>query len=158
MTHPAPSHRKRLFDYGELRLLILAMIAGGPCHGYQIIKALEERFQGRYSPSPGVVYPALSWLEDLGYITIAPDAGGRKLSTITAQGRSFLDANRAAADDLLTRRPSGRPRDIPPEIEAGMDAIKAALRARFKAGASPEEITAIAATLRAAADSLNDVS
>src|SRR5690606_20422761 len=52
----------RAFDYGELRLLILSMIAARPSHGYELIKAVEERFGGSYSPSPGVIYPTLSWL------------------------------------------------------------------------------------------------
>lgn len=156
MRHDGPhSHRKRLFDYGELRLLILAMIAERPRHGYEIIKALEDRFLGRYSPSPGVVYPALSWLEDLGYIAITPDAGGRKLSTITAAGQSFLAANRGAVADLLTRKPPCRPL-MPDEVEAAMDAVKAALRAQLSASPTPERITAIAAVLKRAAESLND--
>lgn len=159
MRHRPPhAPRRRLFDYGELRLLILAMIGAGPRHGYQIIKALEERFAGAYSPSPGVVYPALGWLADLGYITVAEGEGGRRLCRITPAGEAHLTARRADADELLTRRAACRPRDIPPAIEAGMDAIKAALRARLAAAPSESEITAIAATLKAAADSLNDVS
>ncbi|WP_370205823.1 PadR family transcriptional regulator [Pararhodobacter marinus] len=154
-----PGRRKsrRLFDYGELRMLILAMIAERPRHGYQIIKAIEDRFQGSYTPSPGVVYPALSWLEEQGFVAVSAGEGGRKLSTITPQGKAALAANAALVADLQARKPLGR-HGLPVEVEEAMDAIKAALRREFSASPSPERITAIAATLHAAADSLNDVS
>jgi DNA-binding PadR family transcriptional regulator len=67
-----------LFDYGELRLLVLALIAEQPAHGYELIKIIEERFGGSYTPSPGVIYPTLSWLEDMGYARVEPKEGGRK--------------------------------------------------------------------------------
>ena len=99
----------RLFDYGELRLLLLAMIAERPWHGYELIKAIEERFGGSYSPSPGVIYPTLAWLDDMGYAAIEPVEAGRKRYRITAEGEAFLVANRAAADELLARiGPVGR--------------------------------------------------
>lgn len=147
-----PGPRRRLFDYGELRLLILAMIEREPRHGYQIIKAIEERFEGRYTPSPGVVYPTLAWLEDMGYAVMEPGPGGRKETRITAEGLAFLTANRAAAEELLNRPPPCRPRDIPPEIEAAMEALKAALRSRR--GAGPEATGAMARAIEAAAEAI----
>lgn len=148
-----PGPRKRLFDYGELRLLILALIAERSRHGYEIIKDIEERFQGRYSPSPGVIYPTLAWLEDMGYATIEPEGGGRKRMRITPEGEAFLTANRAAAEELLTRPPPGPPRDAAPEIVAAMDRLKAALRASAASG--PDRIATIAAAIDAAADTIN---
>src|SRR5271169_6179913 len=71
-------HGARPFDYGELRLLVLAMIAEQPRHGYEIIKLIEERFGGSYTPSPGVIYPTLSWLEDMGYTTVEATDTSRK--------------------------------------------------------------------------------
>src|SRR4051812_30777633 len=65
--HHRGRHGGRLFDYGELRLLVLAMIAEQPRHGYELMQVIEERTGGSYSPSPGVIYPTLSWLEDMGY-------------------------------------------------------------------------------------------
>ncbi|MCB1389626.1 MAG: PadR family transcriptional regulator [Rhodobacteraceae bacterium] len=144
--------RKRVFDYGEIRLLILAMIESAPRHGYQIIKAIEERFNGQYAPSPGVVYPTLAWLDDMGYARSEADEGGRKRMRITDEGLAFLSANRAAAEELLTRQPPRRPHGIQPEIEAAMDTLKEALRARR--GASPGSVAAIAAAIRAAADEI----
>ena len=112
--HHGGRHGGRLFDYGELRLLLLAMIAERPRHGYELIKAIEERFGGSYTPSPGVMYPTLSWLDDMGYAAIEAEEGGRKRYRITTEGEAFLVANRAAADALLSRAgPAGADRRRP---------------------------------------------
>ncbi|MBE9638511.1 PadR family transcriptional regulator [Salipiger mangrovisoli] len=141
---------KRLFEYGELRLLILSMIAEQPRHGYELIKAIEARFDGAYSPSPGVIYPTLSWLEDMGYVQVEPDASGRKRARLTPEGTDFLSANRAAAEDLLTRKPPAWHRgNAPKEIVAAMDEIKLALRRRMAAeGTDKTLIATLAAQLR----------
>src|SRR5450755_5153126 len=73
----------RMFDSGELRLAILALIAEKPRHGYEVIKALSERVGGDYSPSPGVVYPTLTLLEDMGLASASIDAANRKLYAVT---------------------------------------------------------------------------
>src|SRR5258708_3260952 len=91
----------RFFAHGDLRLVILHLIAEKPRHGYEIIKAIEEQVAGAYSPSPGVIYPTLTHLEELGYVTVSTGDGAKKLHEITAEGRSFLDANRRAVDGLL---------------------------------------------------------
>src|SRR5258708_22919362 len=76
----------RMLATGDLRLIALALIAEQPRHGYEIIKVLEEKTEGWYSPSPGIVYPTLTFLEEAGYL--APHGGGaKKLYTITARGR-----------------------------------------------------------------------
>lgn len=85
---------------GDLQLLILALLADRPHHGYEIIKALEERSGGFYAPSPGMVYPALTYLEEIGHATVAAD-GAKKLYSITAAGRSHVEANRPIADAIL---------------------------------------------------------
>ena len=84
---------------GDLQLLLLALLADRASHGYELIKALEERSNGFYSPSPGMVYPALSWLEDMGYASVAAE-GVKKLYSITETGRAFLAENRDAADAM----------------------------------------------------------
>ena len=84
----------RFFAHGDLRLVILHLIAERPRHGYDIIKAIEERVGGTYSPSPGVIYPTLTLLEEQGFVTVAAEEGGRKLHAITEEGRAFLEANR----------------------------------------------------------------
>ena len=87
---------KMLAD-GDLRLIVLSLLAEGPRHGYDIIKALEERSSGVYSPSPGVVYPTLTYLEEVGYATSAAE-GAKKVYSITDSGRAHLEENRDVAD------------------------------------------------------------
>ena len=93
--------RRRLFAHGELRLLALHLIGERPRHGYEIIKEIEELTGGSYSPSPGVIYPTLTWLEELGHVDIAVSAGTKKLHAITAEGRAHLDVYRPTLDALL---------------------------------------------------------
>jgi DNA-binding PadR family transcriptional regulator len=87
---------------GDLQLLVLALLADKPRHGYEIIKALEERSKGFYTPSPGMVYPALTYLEEIGYATVAAD-GARKLYHITASGQAQLDENRSVVDSMFAQ-------------------------------------------------------
>src|SRR5262249_32296193 len=101
--HHGHHGRGRLFDYGGLRLVMLAMIAEQPRHGYEFIKLIEERSGGSYSPSPGVIYPTLAWLDDMGYARVDTEDGGRKRYGITKEGAAFLTANRATADELQAR-------------------------------------------------------
>jgi DNA-binding PadR family transcriptional regulator len=86
----------------DLQLLILALLADKPRHGYEIIKALDDRSRGFYVPSPGMVYPALTYLEEIGHATIEAD-GTRKLYHITDAGREHLAENRTAADALFAQ-------------------------------------------------------
>ncbi|MDQ0468659.1 PadR family transcriptional regulator [Labrys wisconsinensis] len=146
---PHGRHRGRLFDYGELRLLLLAMIAERPRHGYELIKAIEERFGGSYVPSPGVIYPTLAWLDDMGYAALEAEAAGRRLCRITAEGEAFLVANRAAADALLARAGPG---EVPAPVLRAMENLKFALRLRLRQGPLDETAAdAIAAALDVAA-------
>ncbi|MEW5423249.1 PadR family transcriptional regulator [Amorphus sp. 3PC139-8] len=146
----------RLFDYGELRLLVLAMIDQAPSHGYELIKSIEERFSGRYSPSPGVIYPTLAWLDDMGYVQIDAEHGGRKRYAVTEDGKSFLEANRAAAEDLLSRSADTGPDDpVPAPVIRAMENLKLALRLRIDRGAIDQETAdKIAAALDAAAQAV----
>jgi DNA-binding PadR family transcriptional regulator len=84
----------------DLQLLILALLAEKPGHGYELIKALDERSGGFYSPSPGMIYPALTYLEEIGYATVAAE-GTKKLYSITDEGRRYLDQNRSVVDAML---------------------------------------------------------
>ena len=94
---------RRMFEQGDLRFVILHLLAEKPRHGYEIIKAIEERFGGMYSPSPGVIYPTLTLLEELGYASISAEEASKKLYAVTDAGKEFLAANRAAADAALAR-------------------------------------------------------
>jgi len=92
----------RMLATGDLRLIALALIAEQPRHGYEIIKVIEEKTDGWYSPSPGIVYPTLTYLEEAGYVT-AQAEGAKKLYTITDEGRAHLDENRDFVDAVLER-------------------------------------------------------
>jgi DNA-binding PadR family transcriptional regulator len=85
---------------GDLQLVILALLAEEARHGYEIIKALEERSSSFYSPSPGMVYPALTYLEELGYATVEAE-GAKKLYRITETGSAYLEENKAIAHSML---------------------------------------------------------
>jgi DNA-binding PadR family transcriptional regulator len=86
----------------DLQLLILALLNEKPSHGYEIIKALEDRSKGFYIPSPGMVYPALTYLEEIGHATVEA-VGARKQYQITDSGRQHLESNRSSADLLFTQ-------------------------------------------------------
>ena len=86
----------------DLQLLILALLADRPYHGYEIIKALEERSGGFYVPSPGMIYPALTYLEEIGYASVEAE-GAKKLYRITDAGRAHLESNRRIVDAILAQ-------------------------------------------------------
>ena len=87
---------------GDLQLIILALLAEAPRHGYEIIKSLEERSGGFYAPSPGMVYPSLTYLEEIGHATVETE-GNKKLYRITDAGRAHLEKNRPLADAMLAQ-------------------------------------------------------
>jgi DNA-binding PadR family transcriptional regulator len=92
-----------MFGHGDLKFVVLNLLAEKPRHGYEIIKELEDRFGGAYSPSPGTVYPTLSLLEDLGYASAVVEEGNRKVFEITDAGRKYLEDNRSVVDDIFGR-------------------------------------------------------
>lgn len=98
-----PFRGGRMFEQGDLKYVILQLLDEKPRHGYEIIKALEERFGGMYSPSAGTVYPTLTLLEDLGYARVTVEEGGKKVYSITDEGRAYLAQNRSAVDDIFER-------------------------------------------------------
>lgn len=161
---PEPGHRDentgrrrgRMLGYGELRLLILALIAERPSHGYELIKSVEERFGGSYTPSPGVLYPTLSWFDDVGYAISEVGDGNRKSYRITAEGEAYLRANRAAVDALLARCQGGR-RGAPAAVAKAMDDLKAALRGQLRRHDVREaDVARIVAVLQDAARRIDD--
>jgi DNA-binding PadR family transcriptional regulator len=149
---------------GDLRLVLLALLAEQASHGYELIKALEERSGGFYTPSPGMVYPALTWLEEMSYASVAAE-GSKKLYSITDAGRTYLNENRQSADAMLRQldyigRKMGRVREIFGGFEEeedsdaqGLGAARRDLRQalREKQGAAADERSRIAQILRDAA-------
>jgi DNA-binding PadR family transcriptional regulator len=138
---------RRMLAQGDLRLIALALIADAPRHGYEIIKLLEEKTSDWYSPSPGIVYPTLTYLEEAGYVTASTE-GSKKLYTITDEGRAYLQANRELVDVVLDRlaafgervnrwRRDARGeredrRSLPPLIEATLDHLREAVSKRVE--------------------------
>jgi DNA-binding PadR family transcriptional regulator len=93
----------RMFDQGDLKLVILRLLDEKPRHGYEIIKELEERSHGHYTPSAGAIYPTLTMLEDLGFAIATPEDGGKKVYAITEAGRAHLLEHRPMVDELFDR-------------------------------------------------------
>jgi DNA-binding PadR family transcriptional regulator len=159
------SFRGRKMGSVDLRLVLLTLLAERPSYGYELIKALEDRSGGFYSPSPGMVYPALTWLEEVGYASVTSE-GAKKLYAITDAGREYLKEHQDSADSILSQlehiaRKLGRMREAFSGFEEDEDAgnskevwmarreLKDALRAAR--GASPEEKARIAEILQGAA-------
>ncbi|MGD0023779.1 MAG: PadR family transcriptional regulator [Xanthobacteraceae bacterium] len=148
----------RMLAQGDLRLIALAFIAEAPRHGYEIIKLVEEKTADWYSPSPGIVYPTLTYLEEAGYVTASTE-GAKKLYAITAEGRAYLEANRDVVDAVLDRltalgeranrwrRASRAEREdralpplppLPPLVEAALDHLRETLGKRLEKDAEAE--------------------
>jgi DNA-binding PadR family transcriptional regulator len=153
--------RERLFDSGELRVVILALLAEKPSYGYEIIKAIEERLSGGYAPSPGVVYPTLTLLEEEGYATVSSSEGNKKLYTVTDAGTEYLKTNQATVKAIFGRMEQagkvfGRGRS--PQIMRALMNLKFALKMRAGQGnLSPEQTRKIAEAIDAAARVIGEV-
>jgi DNA-binding PadR family transcriptional regulator len=138
---------------GDLRLVALALIAEAPRHGYEIIKLLEEKTADWYSPSPGIVYPTLTYLEEAGYVTASTE-GSKKLYTITDEGRAYLESNRDLVDVVLDRlaalgervnrwrRAARREREdrrpLPQLVESALDHLREVVSNRLESNADNE--------------------
>jgi len=94
---------RRMFDSGELRLVLLKLIADQPRHGYDLIRAIEEMTGGAYAPSPGVVYPTLTMLQDMGLIEEQATEGARKAFAVSAEGETHLAERQEEVDALIER-------------------------------------------------------
>ena len=98
-----PGGRRRLFDGGELKLVMLKLIADAPRHGYDLIREIEGLTGGGYAPSPGVVYPTLSMLDEMGLIEEQQSEGAKKRFAASDEGRAHLAENSAVVDALFAR-------------------------------------------------------
>jgi DNA-binding PadR family transcriptional regulator len=144
---------RRMLAQGDLRLVALSFIAEAPRHGYEIIKLVEEKTADWYSPSPGIVYPTLTYLEEAGYVTASTE-GSKKLYTITDEGRAYLDANRELVNVVLDRLTAlgervnrwrrsarserGQRRNLPPLVEAALDHVRETVGKRLEGDAEAE--------------------
>jgi DNA-binding PadR family transcriptional regulator len=145
----------RVFERGDLRYLLLHLISEKPRHGYELITAIEEQFGGMYSPSPGVIYPTLTWLEELGYVRPETGDGTKKLYAATDEGRAFLEANRAIVAAILARMAEASQTygtGPAPEIVRAMQNLHSALSIRLGRGPlNAEQVRTVTATLDRAA-------
>ena len=126
--------RRRMFESGELRLVLLKLIADEPRHGYDLIRAIEELTGGEYAPSPGVVYPTLTLLQDMGLIEEAAGEGARKPFQATDEGREHLKQNAEDVEELFERLEetgSNRRRGHRPEMGRAIGNLMTALKNRI---------------------------
>ena len=169
--------RGRKFSSDDLQLLLLDLLVDAPRHGYELIKLLETRSNGFYTPSPGMVYPALTYLEEIGY-TVVTAEGNRKRYALNEQGRRYVESNRERLDAIwakvnffaqkmgLVRRALAEEEAASDDEQAGRHALRALMEARAKLKeqlmsclhASQEEQLRIAGVLeRAAAEIAGNV-
>ncbi|HEX3939311.1 MAG TPA: PadR family transcriptional regulator [Xanthobacteraceae bacterium] len=151
--NPDDMRAGRMLAQGDLRLIALALIADAPRHGYEIIKLVEEKTADWYSPSPGIVYPTLTYLEEAGYVTGSAE-GSKKLYSITDEGRAYLKTNRDLADTVLDRLTAfgdrvnrwrrasrgehGDHPSLPPLVEAALDHLRQTLGKKLDDDAEAE--------------------
>lgn len=141
----------RYLEHGDLRLLVLHLIGEAPRHGYELIKAVEDLTGGAYAPSPGVIYPTLTMLEELGQAAAATE-GTKKLYSITDAGRAALAENKPLVDTILARlagSTGGRESAMP--VLRAMENVKTALRMKLGGRAASAE------SLRRIADALDEL-
>jgi DNA-binding PadR family transcriptional regulator len=120
--------RGQMFEAGEVKFVILRLLREKPRHGYEIIKALEERMGGHYTPSAGTVYPTLQLLEDQGFVR-GVETDGRRVYHLTPEGEAFLDEHRDVVEDII-----GRVRDTLHDVAGGQMGELNAAFARLVAG------------------------
>ena len=152
---------RRMFEGGELRLVLLKLIADEPRHGYDLIRAIEELTGGEYAPSPGVVYPTLTLLQDMGLIEEAAVEGARKPFQITDEGRAHLEERSEEVDGLLARLGDLKPTEgstAGPAIGRAVKNLMTALRHRVgRDGLDDDLLHEIAAILDDAAQRIERV-
>ncbi|PZP41472.1 MAG: PadR family transcriptional regulator [Azospirillum brasilense] len=132
----------RFFESGDLRLVLLRLIAERPRHGYELMEEIETRLGGAYRPSPGTIYPTLTLLEELGQIAVSATEGAKKLYAVTPEGERVLAGQKAEADALFARMDAAggeAPAAGKLQILRAMHNLKLALRLRLGRGNLSEE-------------------
>ena len=153
--------RERLFDSGDLKLVILKLLSEQPGYGYQLIKIMEERLAGGYAPSPGVIYPTLTLLEEEGLAAVATSDSNKKVYSLTPEGQQFLAGNQQRVEaifDRLDTQGSRFQRGRSPEIMKAFMDLRGAVMARVARGTlAPEQIAKIAEAIHGAAKSIDQL-
>ena len=153
--------RERMFDNGELQLVILHLLNEQPSYGYQLIKTMEERLSGGYAPSPGVIYPTLTMLEEEGFATSATADSGKKVYTATEEGKAHLGTNKRRLNEVLERLQQageGFQRGRSPQVMRAFMNLRGAVKARVtREGLTPEQLGKITDAINAAAKAIDEL-
>ena len=158
--HGFGAGRERLFDAGDIRLVILKLLSEQPSYGYQLIKTMEQRLSGGYTPSAGVIYPTLTMLEEEGLAATAIE-NGKKVYSVTSEGMEFLQANKRRIGELFERLDEagrGFRRGRSPEVMKAFRNLRSAVVARlFRESVTPEQIRRITEAINAAAKAIDEM-
>ena len=160
--HPTSRERNRrnarVFAAGDLKLLSLALIAEQTCHGYDLIRRIEKMFDGAYSPSPGVIYPALAFLEKHAMVTCSVEAE-KKTYSVTDAGRLSLEKQAQTLDEVRARieisKRSLHGHDRPPQVQEAVYNLRHALQ-NHPGHWNPEETRRVCDLLNATAKAIVD--
>ncbi len=150
----------RLFDAGDLKLVILKLLSEEPSYGYQLMKRMEERLAGGYTPSPGVIYPTLTLLEEEGLASASTSSDNKKVYTVTPAGLAFLEANKQRVDELFARldeASKGFERGRSPEVIRAFMNLRGAVMARLSREVTPEQLRKITEAIQAAAKAIDEM-
>jgi DNA-binding PadR family transcriptional regulator len=151
----------RLFDAGDLKLVILKLLSEQPSYGYQLMKTMEERLAGGYTPSAGVIYPTLTQLEEEGLASVSNSADNKKIYTVTPAGLQYLEENKQRIAELFARLDEARggfERGRSPEMMKAFMNLRGAVMARvFRGNATPEQIKKITEAINAAAKAIDEL-
>jgi DNA-binding PadR family transcriptional regulator len=152
--------RERMFDAGDVKLVILKLLSEQPSYGYQLIKAMEQRLSGGYTPSAGVIYPTLTMLEEEG-LAVASSDSNRKVYSVTPEGLEYLKANERQVEELFERlEEAGRSfeRGRSPAIRKAFMNLRSAVIARVsREGVTSEQIGKISDAINAAAKAIDEL-
>jgi DNA-binding PadR family transcriptional regulator len=151
--------RERLFDAGDVKLVVLKLLSEQPSYGYQLIKTMEQRLSGGYAPSPGVIYPTLTMLEEEGLATASPE-NNKKVYSVTPEGIEYLEANKEHVTELFERlEETGRgfERGRSPEIMKAFMNLRGAVVARVSRSVKREQIRKITELINAAAKAIDEL-
>jgi len=151
--------RERLFDAGDLKLVIVKLLSEEPSYGYQLMKRMEERLSGGYTPSAGVIYPTLTLLEEEGLASVSTSEDNKKVYTVTPAGLEYLKANKERIDELFARLDEagkGFERGRSPEIMRAFMELRGAVMTRLsRQNVTPEQVRKIAEAIDAATKAID---
>jgi len=152
--------RERMFEAGDIKLVILKLLSEEPSYGYQLIKTMEQRLGGGYTPSAGVIYPTLTLLEEEG-LAAASESSSKKVYSVTVEGTAFLEANKERVSELFARlEETGRgfERGRSPEIMKAFGNLRGAVIAKVsRENVKSEQIEQITAAINAAAKTIDEL-